>query len=97
MVFGRPSSSREKSSLVRLRTIFPCLSRTVAKTFTTLTPVVKVVLSCPLRRRATATDAAENSRWRREKFMVFFKMQGAGQGLQPHNIILLQTVYYLFV
>src|ERR1700685_311148 len=37
MVCGRPSSSKTKSSLPRLLMIFPCLSRTVAGTFTTFT------------------------------------------------------------
>ncbi len=37
MVWGRPSSVSVKSSLVRLLTILPCLSRTVASTFTTFT------------------------------------------------------------
>src|ERR1043166_5625193 len=34
---GRPSSLSVKSSLVRLLMILPCLSRTVASTFTTFT------------------------------------------------------------
>src|SRR5208337_137241 len=42
MVCGRSSSSNTKSSLVRLRTISPCLLRTVASTLTTLTLTVTV-------------------------------------------------------
>src|SRR6266849_6784077 len=44
MVCGRPSSVRMKSSLVRPFTIFPCLSRTVASTFTTFTWTERVVI-----------------------------------------------------
>src|ERR1700719_4111051 len=49
MVCGRPSSCRVKSSLVRSRTIFPCLSRTVTGSVTTFTCTDNVVVgaSCP--------------------------------------------------
>src|SRR5271165_3617537 len=42
MVCGWPSCCSLKSSLVRLLTMFPCLSRTVASTLTTLTSEEKV-------------------------------------------------------
>src|SRR5512135_292609 len=42
MVCGWPSCSSLKSSLLRLLTIWPCLSRTVASTFTTFTSEEKV-------------------------------------------------------
>src|SRR5271166_3014628 len=42
MVCGCPSCCSLKSSLVRLLTIWPCLSRTVASTLTTLTSEEKV-------------------------------------------------------
>src|SRR5277367_6766216 len=45
MVCGRPSSSRVKSSLVRLWTERPSASRTPAKRLTTRTSVEKVVTS----------------------------------------------------
>jgi hypothetical protein len=45
MVCGRPSSASVKSSLVRLWTIWPFLSRTVANTLTTFTSAENV-LSC---------------------------------------------------
>src|SRR5271165_716988 len=44
MVSGWPSCCSLKSSLVRLLTICPCLSRTVARTLTTLTSEEKVAV-----------------------------------------------------
>src|SRR5438309_1185696 len=87
MTCGRPSSSRRKSSFVRPRTIFPCLSCTVAKTLTTLTPVLKVVPFpaswAPRRRLPASKDMAENSASRREMelsraSMCLWKRCGAG-------------------
>src|SRR6266436_7740177 len=46
MTCGRPSSESAKSSFVRLLTILPCLSRTLARTLTTLTCTERVVAGC---------------------------------------------------
>src|SRR5690349_3797176 len=55
MVCGLPSSDKVKSFLARLRTILPCLSRTVARTFTTLTSVANVVSGAAIIERAAAS------------------------------------------
>src|SRR5271165_6865847 len=49
MACGCPSCCSLKSSLVRLLTIWPCLSRTVASTLTTLTSEENVGTSCASR------------------------------------------------
>src|ERR1700693_1374013 len=71
MVCGLPSSASVKSSLARLRTICPFLSRPVANTLTTFTSVEKVVSlgeSCwaGSRRSAKRSDTVLTSRSRRE-------------------------------
>src|ERR1700683_3384663 len=71
MVCGRPSSASMKSSLVRLLTICPFLSRTVANTLTTFTSVEKVVSFCAscwadTRRSAKRSDTVVASISRRE-------------------------------
>src|SRR4051812_6971397 len=71
MACGRPSSSSRKSFLVRLLTICPFLSRTLAKRLTTLTSVEKagsgLFCSWPGRRMAGRRESAD-SRLRRESF-----------------------------
>src|SRR5262249_16808284 len=62
---GRPSSSRMKSSLVRLRTMSPFLSRTVASKFTTFTSAEKV-FSCCARVRRPKREPSDKSAFRRE-------------------------------
>src|SRR6185312_7526646 len=72
MICGRPFSVSLKSSFVRSRTISFFLVRTVARTLTTLTPVVKVASSCwaPASESAHAPaqtkDVAEARNWRLE-------------------------------
>src|SRR5208283_614265 len=60
-----------KSSLVRFSMICPCLSRTVARTLTTLTSEEKVGVSCAGRRALARTMVAANSASAREDSFSF--------------------------
>src|SRR5260221_14167896 len=82
MVCGRPSSSSTKLSLVRSLTICPCLLRTVARTLTTLTSVLKVV-SWPRRRRGGNAESRKVLRGRVTCGTVSKEMRNRRLSLHP--------------
>src|ERR1700736_5603339 len=83
MLWGRPFSDIEKSSLVRSRTISPFLVRTVASRFTTFTSVEKVVVSCP---HATPRAATRDTNQRGRIALPLLWLQDRRPGWQHEQI-----------